>query len=740
MKKLALFSIAMTLVACSNTTNKQPEQLSTVQTIDTSVAAYAGDCANVQGSLPVLNALDRDQWGTAGLDLAAMDKRFAAGDDFFCHVNGLWYNNFEMPEDKTRYGSFTLLRDKSEARVKAIIEQLAAAQPDPSTLEGKVAAFYNAYLDTDAIESIGLKPAQPYLEQIASVNNLNELAQIFATTGFSSPVGGWVDVDSKDTANYIFYITQGGLGLPDRDMYLTDEGKNIETRRGYLKYLTLLLREAGYEDPSEAAIRVLALETEIARAHWDRTVGRNRNLTYNKMSKAELISLGGDFPVEAMLDSLDIADQTQFVVRQLTPDEAEISALGLTEEQVAKISGGGIGGIMALMASADLSDWKAYLSAHFLSDHASVLPANIDQASFEFYSKQLRGQEQQRPRWKRAVSAVESSLGEAVGKVYAARHFPVENKLAMGALVENLRKAMAENLNQLDWMGAETKIEARNKLAKFTPKIGYTEKFETYDSMTVSNSAFSNIMSAGDWSYQDMISKLGQPIDKTEWFMLPQTVNAYYSPNRNEIVFPAAILQPPFFNINADPAVNYGAIGGVIGHEMGHGFDDQGSKSDGDGVLRNWWTSADEAAFVAKTDALVGQYDAFCPLDNGQACVNGRLGLGENTGDLGGLSMAYKAYKMSLDANDDGIISDSEQAPIIDGYTGDQRFFMAWAQVWRTIYREAALRQQLIRGPHSPPYFRVNGVVRNFDEWYDAFDIGPDHALYLPPEKRIRIW
>ena len=258
--------------------------------------------------------------------------------------------------------------------------------------------------------------------------------------------------------------------------------------------------------------------------------------------------------------------------------------------------------------------------------------------------------------------------------------------------------------------------------------------------MTVSNSAFSNIMSAGDWSYQDMISKLGQPIDKTEWFMLPQTVNAYYSPNRNEIVFPAAILQPPFFNIDADPAVNYGAIGGVIGHEMGHGFDDQGSKSDGDGVLRNWWTPADNAAFVGKTDALVGQYNDFCPLDNGQACVNGRLGLGENTGDLGGLSMAYKAYKMSLDANGDGIISDSEQAPIIDGYTGDQRFFMAWAQVWRTIYREAALRQQLIRGPHSPPYFRVNGVVRNFDEWYEAFDIGPDHALYLPPEQRIRIW
>ena len=458
------------------------------------------------------------------------------------------------------------------------------------------------------------------------------------------------------------------------------------------------------------------------------------------MSKTDLIVLGGKFPVEIMLKELKLSGQDEFVVRQVTPDAEEIAELGLTEEQVAKISGGGIAGLMSLMASADLNDWKAYLTAHFLSDFSSVLPEKIDQASFAFYSKQLSGQEQQRPRWKRAVGAVEGALGEAVGKVYAERYFPTENKVAMDELVSNLRRAMADNLNDLDWMGAETKVEARDKLAKFTPKIGYTEKFETYDSLTVGNSAFGNVMASGEWGYDDMIAQLGQPIDKTEWFMLPQTVNAYYSPNRNEIVFPAAILQPPFFNINADPAVNYGAIGGVIGHEIGHGFDDQGSKSDGDGVLRNWWTDKDNEAFVAKTDALVGQYDSFCPLDEGTACVNGRLGLGENTGDLGGLSMAFKAYKLSLDSNGDGQLSADEQAPIIDGYTGEQRFFMAWAQVWRAKYREEALRQQLIRGPHSPPYYRVNGVVRNFDEWYEAFDIGPDHALYLPPEQRIRIW
>jgi len=711
-----------------------------VETPVETASSYLGDCAGAPGETPLLNTVDRDDWGSAGLDLAAMDKRFAPGDDFFCYVNGLWYANLEMPDDKTRYGSFTVLSDKSEARVKTIIEELASAKPNIETMEGKVAAYYNAFLNVDAIEAAGMAPVQPYIDRINAIADLEGLAATFAATGFSSPIGGWVDVDSKDPSSYIFHLTQGGLGLPDRDMYLTDDGKNVETREGYLKYLTVLLGEAGYADAAEAAARVLALETEIAKAHWDRTVGRNRDLTYNKISKAELVALSDKFPVATMLTALQLADQKEFVVRQLMPDAERIAELGLTDEQVAKISGGGIAGLLSVMATANLDDWKAYLTAHLLSDFSSVLPAKIDEASFAFYSKQLRGQAQQRPRWKRAVTGVEGALGEAVGKVYAARYFPAENKVAMDKLVSNLRKAMADNLNQLDWMGEETKIEARDKLAKFTPKIGYTEKFETYDSLVVGNSAFANLIASSEWGYQDMIAQLGQPIDKTEWFMLPQTVNAYYSPNRNEIVFPAAILQPPFFNMDADPAVNYGAIGGVIGHEMGHGFDDQGAKSDGGGVLRNWWTQADNEAFVAKTDALVGQYNQFCPIDDGKACVNGRLGLGENTGDLGGLSMAYKAYKMSLDTNGDGQISEEEQAPVIDGFTGDQRFFMAWAQVWRNKYREEALRQQLIQGPHSPPYFRVNGVVRNFNEWYDAFGIGPDNALYLPPEQRIRIW
>ncbi|MEL8055158.1 MAG: M13 family metallopeptidase [Pseudomonadota bacterium] len=750
---LMLGAAAIVLAACGATDNSTtdtvegeattPQAETATETnaeAEVTETSFAGDCVGAEGDAPVINAVDRDEWGEFGIDLGAMDTRFEAGNDFFCFVNGAWYANFDMPDDKTRYGSFTLLRDKSEARVRTIIEELAAEQPDPSTLEGKVAAHYNAFLDTDTIEAAGLTPAQPYLDRIQAMTSREDLADIFAAGGFASPIGGWVDIDAKNTDAYIFNVTQSGLGLPDRDMYLNDEGKNPEIRAGYLEYLTLLLGEAGSDDPAEAAQRVLALETEIAKAHWDRTVGRNRNLTYNKLTRDELIALGGGFPVETMLAGLMLEDQSEFVVRQVQPDEAEIAELGLTEEQVEKISGGGIAGIMQVMNTAELDDWKAYLSAHFLSDHASVLPAKIDEATFEFYAKQLSGQEEQRPRWKRAVSAVEGSLGEAVGKVYAARYFPTENKAAMDELVANLRLAMADNLNEITWMGTETKEQARDKLSKFTPKIGYTEKFETYDGLSLGDSAFENVRAASDWAYEDMIAQLGQPIDKTEWFMLPQTVNAYYSPTRNEIVFPAAILQPPFFNIDADPAINYGAIGGVIGHEIGHGFDDQGSKSDGDGVLRNWWTDEDKINFEARTDALVGQYNAFCPLDNGETCVNGRLGLGENSGDLGGLSMAYKAYRMSLDTDGDGVVSEDEEPPVLGGFTGDQRFFMAWAQQWRNMYREDALRQQLIRGPHSPPYYRVNGIVRNFDEWYEAFDVGPDHELYLPPEERIRIW
>lgn len=678
-----------------------------------------------------ITTVGRDNWGEFGIDTEVIKSSVKPGDNFFEYVNGGWLDDFEMPADYSRYGSFNILREKSEQRVRNIIDEISADAPPANTLEGKIAAIYNAYMDTDAIEAAGLEQAQPYLDKINAISSHEDLAKIFGAPGFSSPIGGFVGIDAKQPDRYIFQLNQSGLGIGDRNYYLKDDERNQGIRDAYLNYLTILLGEAGYENAADAAADVLALETRIAEEHWDRAVGRDRNLTYNKVSKDELIALGGDFPVATMLSAVGLDNQDEFVVRQITPTAEEIEEYELTEDQLSKL-GNGIPGLFEVAANTDIDTWKAYLTAHFLSDRAATLPSKIDEASFEMYGRTLRGQEEQRERWKRAVQAVEGAMGEGVGKVYAQRHFPTENKAAMDELVENLRAAMAANLDDIEWMGDDTKVEARDKLAKFTPKIGFTEKFETYDSLQVSaDSALENQVAANKWQFEDNLAKLGKPIDKTEWGMFPQTVNAYYSPTRNEIVFPAGILQPPFFNLDADDAVNYGSIGGVIGHEMGHGFDDQGSKSDGDGLQRNWWTKEDSDAFKALTDALVAQYDAFCPLDDGETCVNGRLGLGENIGDLGGLSMAYRAYQISLDG---------EEAPVIDGLTGDQRFFMAWAQVWRTKVRDQALREQIIRGPHSPARYRVNGVVRNFDEWYEAFDVSEGDDLYLPPEERIRIW
>ena len=740
MKHLMLGAATIALLtACSPASTEdtgQSAEAAAVTSTSSNTPNEAGKYVTAEG----LELSAADYWGDWGVDLTLRDDSIAPGDNFYAYANGKWLDSFVIPSDRTRYGAFTLLAEKSEQRVLNIIQELAEAEPDPATLEGKVASVYNAYMDTSGIETAGLAPVTPYLSKIKNIDSREDLAKLFAATGYASPIAGWVDVDSKQTDQYIFYVTQAGLGIGDRDYYLDDTEKNLEIRAAYKAMLTSLLTEAGYEEAEAAADRVIALETRIARAHWDRATGRNRNLTYNKMSRAELEQLAGDFPVATMLMDLGLNSEESFVVRQVTPTAEEIAENGLTAEQIEKVSGGGIGGLFEIMQTASLEDWKAYLAAHFLIDHADVLPRRLDEATFEFYGKKLGGAEEQRERWKRAVSTVEGSVGEGVGKVYAERFFPSENKAAMDDLVENLRAAMASNLDEIDWMGEETKTEAHDKLAKFTPKIGYPENFETYEDLNVGPDAFANSLAVNDWAWKDMISQLGQPIDKTEWFMLPQTVNAYYSPNRNEIVFPAAILQPPFFNLTADPAVNYGAIGGVIGHEMGHGFDDQGAKSDGNGTLRNWWTAEDESNFKAKTGALVEQYNAFCPLDDEETCVNGALTLGENIGDLGGLSMAYKAYKLSLDTDGNGTISPDEEAPVLDGLSGDQRFFLAWAQVWRSKYREEATRRQLLTDPHSPPVYRVNGVVQNMAEWYEAFDVTEDDEMYLPPEQRIRIW
>jgi len=671
-------------------------------------------------------------WGKFGVQTQWMDRSVKPGDDFDAFVNGTWNKTVELPADRTRWGSFIELRDLSEQRMHAIMDELIASKPAPGSDAARIAAAYTAFMDTAGIEKAGLAPAQPWLKRIAAARTPTDLATLFGAPGFASPIGLYVDADPKQSDIYALRANVSGLGLPDRDYYLKTDARSQEIRAKYEAYLAFLLGKAGDKNPAGSAKAVLALETRIAAADWDRAAARNRDLTYNKLTVAEFEALGASGLGQALLSSVGAGKASYVLVGEMPPTAEELKAAGIDPAKVPALFGGGMLAAMKLVSSEPVATWKAYLTAHFLSDNAAVLPADIDQAHFAFYDQTLAGQPEQRPRWKRGIAAVEGMAGELIGKLYAAQYFPPAQKAAMADLVANLRKAMAANLADLAWMGPDTRKQAEVKLDAFTPKIGAPEVFKTYDGLAFSpNRPLANAVAAGAWQNRFDMNRIGQPVDRSEWGMLPETVNAYYNATMNEIVFPAAILQPPFFNLSSDPAVNYGAIGGVIGHEMGHGFDDQGAKSDGTGNLRDWWTPADKAAFKVLQDKLAAQYDAFCPFDQGKTCVNGRLTMGENIGDLGGLSLAYRAYKLSLNG---------KPAPVIDGYTGDQRFFLAWAQVWRSKVREAQARQYLVTDPHSPPQYRVNGVVRNFDEWYKAFGVKPGDALYLPPEQRVRIW
>jgi putative endopeptidase len=673
-------------------------------------------------------------WGRFGVQTQWIDTKAKPGDDFNRYVSGKWEDVTKMPPDKTRIGSFITLRDLSEDRLRAILNQLTGAKPAAGTPGRRVADAYTAFMDVDAINAAGLAPARPVLDRIAAARTTEDLMALFATPGLDSPIGAGVDADEKRSDRYALYVAQGGLGLPDRDYYLADTPKYREIRAKYLDYLTLMLTKAGYADARASAQAVFDLETAMARETWDRGLQRNRDLTYNKLTTAELNALEPRGLVGTFLKDLGAQGADYAIVQQLPPTPEELAAARFTPEMKAKL-GGGVPATLKLITATPIETWKAYLAAHFLSDHAAYLPKDIDDAQFAFYGTVLGGQQVQRARWRRGISAVEGEIGELLGEVYAQRFFPPANKAAMDDLVANLRKAMSANLAELKWMGPATRREAEAKLAAFTPKIGAPSKYKTYEGLVIDPAKpLANKLAAEKWQMDFQLARIGKPVDRSEWFMFPQTVNAYYNPTFNEVVFPAAILQPPFFNLSADPAVNYGAIGAVIGHEMGHGFDDQGAKSDGAGNLRDWWTPQDKAAFEALTARLVEQYNQFCPFDEasgGKACVNGQLTLGENIGDLGGLSLAYRAYKLSLGGR---------PAPVIDGYTGDQRFFLAYAQVWRGKVRDEQARQFLVTDPHSPPQYRVNGIVRNFDEWYRAFGVQPGDKLYLPPEQRVRIW
>jgi putative endopeptidase len=644
--------------------------------------------------------------GTVGLAVKDIDASVAPGDDFYAYVNGDWLKTFTIPEEYSSYGSFTVLAERSELRLREIIEGLSATAAGGDA--ARVRNFYQSYLDTAAIEAKSLAPIAEDFAAIDRLSTPEDLARHFADPSIRAraPIAFIISTDLKRPDRYALYAGQSGLGMPNRDYYL--EQKFADKQAKYEAYVETMLRLAGHADPAGAAARIYALELEMAKVHWEPAKRRNRDLMYNLKSIDELQSFAPGAPWRTMLAAAGLEDRAEIVVRE--------------DDAVAKLA--------AMIAATPIETWRDYLKFHLLSANADVLPSAFDAANFAFFGTELRGTPKQKERWKRAVAAVDASLGEAVGKLYVEKHFPPESKAMMEELVANLRKALDERIGSLAWMSDETRAAARDKLRKFTAKIGYPEEWRDYGALDVrSGDAYGNAKRAQAFEWAFEVARIDDPVDRKEWGMTPQTVNAYYNPPLNEIVFPAAILQAPFFDPKADPAVNYGAIGAVIGHEIGHGFDDQGRKSDGDGVLRDWWNEKDVAAFQKLADKIGAQYSAYEPIPGFP--VNPGLTMGENIGDIGGLAMAYHAYKLSLNG---------EEAPVIDGLTGDQRFFLAWGQIWKRAVREEQLKNQIATDPHSPAQYRVNGVVRNMDAWYEAFGVTKDHDLWLDPEDRVEIW
>jgi putative endopeptidase len=655
-------------------------------------------------------AAPRAAIGAFGLDLAGGDPGVQPGADFARYAGGGWQKTEQIPADRPSWTQFDRLREQSARDVEEILEAAAAGTAAAGSAARRIGDYYAAFQDATAIEARGLAPAGAGLAAIAAAASHEELARLMARADLSlpAPIDLGVTLDLKNPDRYLVAVSHGGLGLPDRDYYLRDDAGFPELRAKYRAHIERLLRLAGYGEAGAAAARVLALETEIAKLHWPRAERRERDKTYNLRTRAELRALAAEYPWDDALAAAELARTDEVVV-------AELSA---------------IPPLARLFRATPPADWRSYLSYHYLRANASRLPAALDAEVFDFFGRTLNGQPEQRVRWKRAVEATNAALGEAIGQLYVAQHFPPAARAEMLALVGEMRAAFAHRIAALDWMTPATKVVAAEKLARFRTKIGYPDKWRDYSALEVRrDDAFGNAVRAAVFEWHRQIARLGGPTDRDEWLMTPQTVNAYYNPVFNEIVFPAAILQPPFFDPAADPAVNFGAIGGVIGHEMGHGFDDQGAKSDARGVLHTWWGESDVAAFRARTDRLAEQYGHYEPLPG--IHLNGRLTLGENIGDLGGLTVALDAYRASLHGR---------KPPALAKLSGEQRFFLGWAQIYRALYRDERLRNLVLSDPHSPSQYRINGVVRNIDAWYAAFDVAPGDALFLPPAERVRIW
>ena len=648
-------------------------------------------------------AKDGPQLGSFGFDFEGMDPATAPGDDFYLFANGKWAAKTEIPADKSNYGMFTALDDLSKERVKLVLD----AEKDVKG--SKAGDIYASYLDVATVEKKGLKPIQPWLKQVRNIKSkaaFEKMLPTAARNGVGALFGGFVGQDDKNPEVYIFQIFQGGTGLPDRDMYLVENDKFESIRKAYKEYLGKMLSLAGEKNANIRAEAIFDMEKKIAEVQWTREDSSDATKTYNKMSLAQLDAITPGLKLSAVLS-------------KVSPN--------ITEVVVGQPSA--ITGIAKIFAQTDLAVLKDQMIVNSLAAYSNVLPDSVSDTTFAFYGTTLQGTPQREPRWKRGVALTEGTVGDEVGKAYAATYFPPETKASMDVLVKNVLAAMGRRIDGLGWMQPETKVKARAKLANFTTKIGYPDRWKDYSKLKiVRGDLFGNDMRSNQWGFDDNISKLGGPIRRWEWGMLPQTVNAYANFGMNEIVFPAAILQPPFFDPKADPAINYGGIGAVIGHEVSHHFDDQGAKYDENGKLSDWWTESDVKAFEAAGKQLIAQYDAYKIFPD--ASVKGEFTLGENIGDLAGLTIAYDAYRTSLNG---------QEPPVIDGMTGDQRFFLGWAQVWRRNYREANLRQRLITDPHSPSAQRV-WVVRNLDKWYDAFQPKTDGKLYLKPEERVRIW
>ena len=647
----------------------------------------------------------------SGIDVSGMDTSVRPGDDFFAYVNGTWVKETEMPADKARYGLFNILSDESQEAVKVIIEQSATGDFAKGTDEQKVGDLYNSYLDWDTRNAKGIEPLQPELDRISAISSHDELAVYFAEAtkrALDAPFGVGQLPDPKDPQRYAIAAGQSGLGLPDREYYLKDDEKSEDIRNKYVAHIAKMFDLAGLADGAAAADTIMALETRIAAEHMTKEQSRRYLENYKKVELAELPALMPNFNWDGFLAELEISN---------------VPFIGVFTMDYLKALDG-------IITDTDLDTWKTYLTWSALNNTAGRLTRDLDVQNFEFYGKVLSGTEEQREDWRRATNLVDGTVGEVVGKVYVKQHFPPEAKERMLGLVGNLVKAYEKSIKELDWMTDTTKAEALDKLSKFHPMVGYPDKWRDYSALDIeADDLYGNIERAALAEFRRQRDRHDGPVDKLEWSLNPQTVNAYYHPLNNQIVFPAAILQPPFFNMEADDAVNYGAIGAVIGHEIGHGFDDSGSTFDGDGVLRNWWTDEDRTEFEKRTGALIAQYDAFMPFED--LAVNGEFTQGENIGDLGGITIGLLAYNMSRDG---------EEPPVIDGFTGTQRVFLGFGQVWRGITRDEALRQQIATDPHSPGIYRANGPVRNVPEWYEAFGVEKGDALYLPPEERVKIW